>query len=148
MRGDMAKLRYVPGLSRAPKCLLLNIQHTARKIPGTHATRRPMRFDTHANRVRYGVPIFVAFSPDGAHNLLMVRLSRVRRNDPVLRGGKDVLGSRYCGRGAPDVACDLADGVVLGIPVHELMQGAPPMRSGAFSWREILWPRWMAFEYW
>ena len=34
-----------------------------------------MRFDTNAMRIRYGVPIFVTFSPDEAHNLLMIHLS-------------------------------------------------------------------------
>jgi hypothetical protein len=88
VKGDMTKLRYVPGLSRAAQRLLQNLEHTSRKVPGTQEVRRQMRFDTHANRVRYGVPIFVTFSPDEAHNLLMVRLSRVRRKDPVLRGEK------------------------------------------------------------
>ena len=85
-RDDMTKLRYAPGLTRAAKRLLLNIEHTSRHIPGTHATRRQMWFDTHANRVRYGVPIFVAFSPGEAHNILRVRLSRVRRKRPGASG--------------------------------------------------------------
>ena len=74
VRGDMTKVRYVSGLSKAAQRLLQNIEHTSRKIPGTQETRRLMRYDTHANRVRYGVPIFVTFSPDDAHNMLMLRL--------------------------------------------------------------------------
>ena len=60
-----------------------------------------MRFNTNAMRIRYGVPIFVTFSPDEAHNLLMIRLSRTRRNDPVFAEGADPVGKRYCGRHEP-----------------------------------------------
>ena len=42
-----------------------------------------MRYETNAHRQRYGLPIFVTFSPDEAHNLLMIRFSRTRINDPV-----------------------------------------------------------------
>ena len=58
VKGDMTKLRYVPSLTDAAKRLLRNIEHLTRKLPGTQETRRQMRFDTHANRVRYGVPHF------------------------------------------------------------------------------------------
>ena len=81
--GDMTKVKHVPGLSEAAKRMLRNIEHTSRKRPGTQETRRTMRFDTYAYRVRYGVPIFVTFTPDEAHNTIMLRLSRTRRNDPV-----------------------------------------------------------------
>ena len=101
VRGDMTKLRWVVGLSRAARKLLDNIEHTSRRLPGTQEVRRLMRFDTNAMRVRYGVPIFVTFSPDEAHNLLMIRLSRTRRNDPVFAEGSDPVGRRYCGRHAP-----------------------------------------------
>ena len=47
------------------------------------AVRRVMRFEIQGYRIRYGVPIFVTFSPDEAHNMLMIRLSRTRRNDPI-----------------------------------------------------------------
>ena len=82
--GDMTKIRFVPGLSEAAKRLLQNIEHTSRKIPGTQEVRRVMRFDIQGYRIRYVVPIFVTFSPDEAHNMLMIRLSRTRRNDPNL----------------------------------------------------------------
>ncbi len=58
-----------------------------------------MRFDTNALRVKYGVPIFVTFSPDEKHNLLMLRLSRTRRKDPVLL--HDAAASLFGCRNAP-----------------------------------------------
>jgi len=42
-----------------------------------------MRFEIQAMRIRYGVPLFVTFTPDEAHQLLFIRMSRVRRSDPV-----------------------------------------------------------------
>ena len=59
--GDMAKVRYVPGLSDVPHLLLKNIGHTVRKLAGTQETRRLMRFITQAYRIRYGTVIFVIF---------------------------------------------------------------------------------------
>ena len=84
VNGDLTKLRFVPGMSPAALRLLKNIETVSRKIPGMQETRRQMRFHTHALRVRFGVPIVVTFSPDEEHNLIMVRLARVRRKDPVL----------------------------------------------------------------
>ena len=103
VKGDMTKLRYVPDLSDAATRLLRNIEHLTRKLPGTQGARRQMRFDTHANRVRYGVPIFVTFTPDEGHNAMMMRLSRTRRNDPVLTSGHDEVGRRVCGRLDPSM---------------------------------------------
>ena len=78
-----------------------------------------MRFDTRANRERHGVPTFATFSPDEGHNLMMVRMSRVRRKDPTLGEGKDTTSARYCGKG------DLSGEEILGVPGQELISGAP-----------------------
>ena len=124
VRGDMTKVRYVPGLSPAAKRLLQNLEHTSRRIAGTQETRRLMRFNTHANRVRYGVPIFVTFSPDEAHRVSMLRLSRTRRNDPVFAEGHDAVGARLCGRRQPSLNAG-PDDVVLGVPMEELRGTIP-----------------------
>ena len=125
--GDMTKVRYVKGLSTAAQRLLTNLEHTSRRLPGTQETRRLMRFDIHALRVRYGVPIFVTFSPDESHNLLMVRLSRTRREDPILTTGCDKLGKDFCDRDRPPVGRDLSaeQDVVLGVPVSDLLPYIP-----------------------
>ena len=74
VNGDLTKLKFVPGLSPVARRILDNAEATTRKMAGTQETRRQMRFDTNALRVKYGVPIFVTFSPDEKHNLLMIRL--------------------------------------------------------------------------
>ena len=83
-----------------------------------------MRHDTHANRVRYGVPVFFTFSPDERHNVLMLRLSRTRRNDPVNEA--DACSSQFGGRSAPPVDHDFEEDVILGIPVEDLVSQLPP----------------------
>ena len=123
--GDMTKVRYTPGLSAAAKRLLQNVEHTSRKIAGTQETRRQMRFDTNANRIRYGVPIFVTFTPDEAHNCLMLRLSRCRQNDPVFADGRDEVGKRVAQRREPPLGQDFTDDVFLRVPIADLQQWLP-----------------------
>ena len=83
VNGDVSKLPYVTNLSAGARKLLKNMQHTARQLPGTQEARRQMRFEIEAMRIRYGVPLFVTFSPDESHQLLYIRMSRTRRGDPV-----------------------------------------------------------------
>ena len=46
--------------------------------------RKTMRHQTHANRVCYGTPIFLTFSPSERDTALMVRLARARQCDPSI----------------------------------------------------------------
>ena len=59
------------------------MRHTAHGLPGTQEARKRMRFEIQAMRIRYGVPLFVTFTPDEAHQLLFIRMARVRASDPV-----------------------------------------------------------------
>lgn len=52
--GDMTKVRYVDGLSESAQLLFKNIEHASRKLPATQETRRIMRFQTQAFRIKYG----------------------------------------------------------------------------------------------
>ena len=83
VNGDMSKLPYVRNLTPAARKLLQNMRHTARQLPGTQEARRQMRFEIEAMRIRYGVPLFVTFSPDESHQLVYIRMCRTRRSDPV-----------------------------------------------------------------
>ena len=121
----MTKVRYFPGISAAAKRLLQNVEHTSRRKAGTQETRRLMRFDTHANRVRYGVPIFVTFTPDEANNMVILRLSRNRRNDPVFAEGHDPVGKRVAGRRSPALSKDYGDDAVLDLPMDDLKAFLP-----------------------
>ena len=125
VKGDMTKLRHVPGLSDAAKRLLQNIEHVSRKIPGTQEIRRLMRFDLQGYRVRYGVPIFVTFSPDEPNNVLMLRLSRTRRNDPVFAENRDIVGQRLASRHFPTLDGDYAKDLYMDVPVGDLAEFIP-----------------------
>ena len=88
VNGDLTKVRWVEGLSVAAHRLLQNIEHACRTLPGTQEVRRLMRFDTQALRILFGVPVFVTFSPDESHNLLMIRLARAREKDSFFANDK------------------------------------------------------------
>ena len=83
VNGDVSKLQYVRHLKPAARKLLGNMRHTARSLPGTQEARRQMRFEIEAMRIRYGVPLFVTFSPDESHQMLYIRMARTRAMDPV-----------------------------------------------------------------
>ena len=84
VQGDLAKIRKVKTLSEPARRILNRVQTVAQTIEGTNEVRTLMRYDTHAFRIAYGVPLFVTFSPDEKHNLIMIRLSRSRRRDPAV----------------------------------------------------------------
>ncbi|CAE7580167.1 unnamed protein product [Symbiodinium sp. CCMP2592] len=85
VKGNLNLVRFLPNLSPTAQRILANLSHTARKVPGTQEARRIMRFEIQAMRIRYGTPIFVTVTPDEAHSLLYVRMSRHRRSDPIRR---------------------------------------------------------------
>ncbi|CAJ1386816.1 unnamed protein product, partial [Effrenium voratum] len=51
--------------------------------------RTTMRLQTHANRVCYGLSVFLTFSPSERDTALMLRLARVRQSDPSLQSDRD-----------------------------------------------------------
>lgn len=123
--GDMTKMRWVPGLSAAVRRLLSNIEHTSRRLPGTQETRRLMRFDTNAHRIRYGVPIFVTFSQDEAHNLSMIRFSRVRRNDLVLISSSNATGAATFAQRQMPTLCSSKGNEVWSVSISDLIASLP-----------------------
>ena len=99
VKGDLTKLKFVPGMSAVAKRIMQNAEATTQKMSGTQETRRQMRFDMTAMRVKYGLTIFVTFSPDEKNDLLLLRMSRTRRKDPVLL--EDIVAQKYCTRDMP-----------------------------------------------
>ena len=103
VKGDVTKLRHVPGLSEAAKKTLANVEARTRNIPGTHEVRKTMRHQTHANRVAYGTAIFLTFSPSERDTTLMVRLARARQADPAILADRT---GRFQGREKPELDVD------------------------------------------
>ena len=105
VNGDLNKVSYVPGLSVGAHHVLNNLQARTRKVPGTHAVRSTMRHQTHANRICYGTPLFITFSPSEKDSALAIRMGRVRQSDPAIAGddnknmysrGKPELDVEFC----------------------------------------------------
>ena len=107
VNGDFTKVRYATTLNEAGKRLLQNLEHTSRQLKGTMEVRRTMRYQTNAGRNRRGVPIFVTFSPDEKHSVLLLRLHRSRKNDPIHM--LDSKNRRYGARNEPDMDQDYVD---------------------------------------
>ena len=68
-----------------------------------------MRFQIQGYRIKFGVPLFITISPDESHNLLMVRLSLTRRNDPVVKYGREDVNRDIHDRGFPPMDVDRTD---------------------------------------
>ena len=83
MNGDFTKVKYVKQLNEAGRRLLQNLEHTSRQLKGTMETRKLMRYDANAGRIVHGTSIFLTFSPDEKHNVLMLRMHRSRVKDPI-----------------------------------------------------------------
>ena len=79
-----------------------------------------MRYHTHAGRIRRGVPIFVTWSPDEKHNVLMLRLSRSRASDPV--NEFDALSQKYGALDQPSVDVNYLG---LGFSLKDMMDWLP-----------------------
>ena len=124
VNGDMTKVRYVPRLSEPAQVLLNNIEHASRKLPGTQETRRLMRFQTQAFRIKHGTPLFITFSPDQSHNLLMTRLSRTRRRDPAFRDSTTAKTKHLSGADAPRLSVR-DDDVMLDVSAQGLCDRLP-----------------------
>ena len=122
--GDMTKVRYVDGLSESAHILFKNIEHASRKLPGTQEHIRIMRFQTQAFRIKDGTPLFITFSPDQSHNILMLRLSRTRTNDPVFQSriAKDL--QHVCGADAPNTVVKDGD-IIFSVPAQGLLDKLP-----------------------
>lgn len=126
VRGDITKLRHVPGLSAAAKRLLQNIVHTRRQDLGAQDVRRTMRSQIQGFCIQYGDPLS---SPDKANESLMSRLPRTNRNDAIITHGRNDASGRTCGRGVPQMNVDRTDELQLDIPVGVLTMDAATWRA-------------------
>lgn len=93
----------MPDLTPAAQKMLSNCEARARNIPGTHEIRKTMRHQTHAYRVVYGTSMFLTFSPSERDSALMLRLARVRAEDPALHHDDTKL---FQQRGKPELDVD------------------------------------------
>jgi|NorSeaMetagenome_1021524.scaffolds.fasta_scaffold17796_2 hypothetical protein len=100
--GDLTKLSYVPTLSAKARQLLASMRCVSSQQGGVQEVRTKIGNALFGARVSYGEPVFVTISPSSRHSGLVMRLSRVRANDPLLQheemllGEAQKLGSGFC----------------------------------------------------
>ena len=90
-------------VSSTEKFILKSHVDTTRYIAGCQASRSKIGHILFGFRVVYGECLFVTVSPNRRHSALILRLSRARRNDSMLRSDDQSAQSRasMCGRKAP-----------------------------------------------
>ena len=96
-----------------------------------------MNFDTQAHRIRYGTPMFVTFSPDETHNLLMIRVSRTLRIDLVCQSSAYKSERRHYARDAPDSNGN-SDDVVMMVSKEDVLQTLPSYDVRTGCWQRTL----------
>ena len=96
MAGDISKLKFAHNLSPEAKLLQRNLSHVSSQVNGTQEVRTKIGDALLGARIVYGEPLFVTVSQSSRHSGLVLRLSRVRPEDPTLRSEDMSLGEAQC----------------------------------------------------
>ena len=84
INGNLGVLFSDPTINTVDKLLLRSYMEVTKNISGCQALRKRIGHILFGFRCSYGECIFVTVSPNRRHSSLILRLSRVRRNDPML----------------------------------------------------------------
>jgi len=84
--GDTTRLHLAEGLTGRQKRMARAQGYLQSHFPGTQAVRRTMYHRHWGARIEYGDCLFFTITPNEHHSSLVLRISRVRRNDPCLQG--------------------------------------------------------------
>ena len=99
INGDMAMLFKADDLKPGEKLLLRCYFNITQSIAGCQAIRRRIGHCLFGFRVVYGECIFVTVSPNRRWSRLLMRMSRIRRNDPManasMRRDRDHVDKRF-----------------------------------------------------
>ena len=85
IQGDVTRLVHAEGLTRRQRQLAKSVQYAATHISGTQQIRQKIGHALFGARVAYGDGILMTIAPSERHSGLVLRLSRFRRNDPILQ---------------------------------------------------------------
>ena len=88
--GDTTKLPYANGLSAHERDFARKVASVAVRMPGSPQIRTLMGHAHFGARICYGDCLFFTLSPNEQHSALVLRLSRIRKNDPLLEGTEAV----------------------------------------------------------
>ena len=103
IRGDTSKSLFADGTSSRQRAMLQNMHFISAALPGTQEARRQMGHVGTGFNFVYGSGIFMTVSPSERHNGLAIRLSRYRRNDPLLDPSVAAAESKWIGAEEPRI---------------------------------------------
>ena len=90
---DITKLKYVTTLSPLAKSMVRAFSTTCSNIPGTADERKMQRHELLGYQVVYGRPDMYTASPTERHDMVMIRLHRTRKCDPMAKHDPEVHGA-------------------------------------------------------
>jgi hypothetical protein len=127
--GNMAKLRNLKHIKEDPIAtkMLSSLKASFARVEGSQEVRSNMRQIIDAYRVFYGQPIMVTFSPNERLSMLVVRLHRVRRNDPCFLSDTGSSLKQWCGVNQPKLVQESLQ--ELGEPTECIATGTVPIQK-------------------
>eukprot|EP00973_Karenia_brevis_P091800 12409175-Karenia_brevis.AAC.1 len=110
INGDLTKLPLAVGLDSTEKQIVANITGVTATLSGCQETRRQMGHVFASAPLMYGHGLFLTISPSERHSGLTLRLSRHRKDDPLLSRGhatEDVERRRLASQSWPSLFSDI-----------------------------------------
>ena len=85
--GNLTVLHMAHGLDTTQKHIVHNMRSVSSTLAGTQELRRRMGHVFQSGAICYGHGLFITISPNEKQSCLVMRLHRVRQDDPLLRAG-------------------------------------------------------------
>ncbi|CAK0814769.1 unnamed protein product, partial [Prorocentrum cordatum] len=85
--GNLTVLHMAHGLDTTQKQIVHNMRAVTSTLAGTQELRRRMGHVFQSGAIGYGHGLFITISPNEKQSCLVMRLHRVRQDDPLLRAG-------------------------------------------------------------
>ncbi|CAK0873882.1 unnamed protein product [Prorocentrum cordatum] len=85
--GNLTVLHMAHGLDTTQKQIVHNMRSVTSTLAGTQELRRRMGHVFQSGAIGYGHGLFITISPNEKQSCLVMRLHRVRQDDPLLRAG-------------------------------------------------------------
>ncbi|CAK0850909.1 unnamed protein product [Prorocentrum cordatum] len=119
--GNLTVLHMAHGLDTTQKQIVHNMRSVSRTLAGTQELRRRMGHVFQSGAIGYGRGLFITISPNEKQSCLVMRLHRVRQDDPLLRAwctddSRAVMRKRLASRDWPS----LSEGVDAELPDFDL----------------------------
>ena len=87
LNGELGMIFRAQDITAAEKTILASYFKTTQAIAGCQAIRKRIGHCLFGMRAVYGERIFITVSPNRRHSSMILRLRRVRENDPVAHAG-------------------------------------------------------------